>query len=157
MDLLIGYVGLSQGPQNPRGPSANCGTHRVNCRYMISLAIIRQNFASSFFIKFSLIHLIRFRVDNTGVLKRVSMNLSLRFRHGFVIMQQIKNGSISKYTTSVNTEDDATNFLRHSRRSRFCPSPLQYTIYKVLSFHRGLTLHLMHIGLVVCKEKIRFV
>jgi len=31
----IGYVGLSLGPQDPRGPPANCGTHRVSCRYCI--------------------------------------------------------------------------------------------------------------------------
>jgi len=31
-DLPIGYIGLSLGPQDPRGPPANCGTHRVNCR-----------------------------------------------------------------------------------------------------------------------------
>jgi len=30
-DLPIGLVGLSQEPQDPRGPPANCGTHRVNC------------------------------------------------------------------------------------------------------------------------------
>ena len=26
-DLPIGYVGLSLGPQDPRGPPTNCGTH----------------------------------------------------------------------------------------------------------------------------------
>jgi len=31
-DLPIGCVGLSLGPQDPRGPPANCGTHRVNWR-----------------------------------------------------------------------------------------------------------------------------
>ena len=29
-DLPIGYAGLSLGTQDPRGPPANCGTHRVN-------------------------------------------------------------------------------------------------------------------------------
>jgi len=43
-DLPIGYIDLSLGPHDPRGPLANCGRHRVNCRYMISSAIIRQNF-----------------------------------------------------------------------------------------------------------------
>jgi len=43
-DLAIGNIGLSIGPQDPRGPPANCGTHRVNCRYMISSTTIRQNF-----------------------------------------------------------------------------------------------------------------
>jgi len=43
-DLPIGYIGLSLGPQDTRGPPANCGTHRVNWRYMISSTIIRQNF-----------------------------------------------------------------------------------------------------------------
>jgi len=28
-DLSIGLVGLSLGPQDPRGPPANCGTYRV--------------------------------------------------------------------------------------------------------------------------------
>ena len=42
----------------------------------------------------------------------------------------------------LNTEDDATKFLRHSRQPRFCPSPLQYTIYKLLTFHLVLSLHL---------------
>jgi len=32
-DLPIGFKGLSLGPEDPRGPPANCGTHRVNCRY----------------------------------------------------------------------------------------------------------------------------
>jgi len=32
-DLPIGYIGLSLGPQDPRGPPTNCGTHRVNGRY----------------------------------------------------------------------------------------------------------------------------
>jgi len=43
-ELPIGYVGLSLGPQDPRGPPANCGTHIVDCRYMIRSTIIRQNF-----------------------------------------------------------------------------------------------------------------
>jgi len=30
LDLPIGYIGLSLGPQDPRGPPKNCGTHRVN-------------------------------------------------------------------------------------------------------------------------------
>ena len=30
-----GYVGVNLGPQDRRGPPANCGTHRVNCRYCI--------------------------------------------------------------------------------------------------------------------------
>jgi len=33
-------------PQDPRGPPANCGTHRVNWRYMISSRNIRQQFMS---------------------------------------------------------------------------------------------------------------
>jgi len=43
-DLPIGYIGLSLGPQDSRGPPANCGTYRVNYRHMISWTIIRQNF-----------------------------------------------------------------------------------------------------------------
>jgi len=35
-DLSIGYIGWSPGPQDPTGPPANYGTHRVNCRYKIS-------------------------------------------------------------------------------------------------------------------------
>jgi len=34
-DSPIGYIGLSLGPQDPSGPPTNCGTHRVNGRYMI--------------------------------------------------------------------------------------------------------------------------
>jgi len=34
-DLPIGYVGLSQGPQDPKSPPTNCGTHRFNWRYCI--------------------------------------------------------------------------------------------------------------------------
>jgi len=45
-DLPTGYVGLSIGPQDPRGPPANCGTHRVNWRYMISWINIRHQFMS---------------------------------------------------------------------------------------------------------------
>jgi len=43
-DLPIRCIGLSLGPQDPRGRPANCGTHRVNYRHMISSTIIRQNF-----------------------------------------------------------------------------------------------------------------
>jgi len=43
-DLLIRDIGLSLGPQDPRGPSANCGTHRVNGRYMIIYIRLRQKF-----------------------------------------------------------------------------------------------------------------
>ena len=43
-DLPRGYIALSLGPQDPRGPLAKCSTHRVNCRYMIRSTIIRQNF-----------------------------------------------------------------------------------------------------------------
>jgi len=66
--LPIGYVGLSLGPQDQdqRGPPVNCGTHKVNCLYMISSINIGQNFVSSLFMKLSFIHLIRFRVDNQG-------------------------------------------------------------------------------------------
>jgi len=42
-DLPIGYVGLSLGPQDPRGPPTNCGTRRGDFRYMISSTNIRQN------------------------------------------------------------------------------------------------------------------
>ena len=28
-NLPIGYIGFSLWPQDPRGPPANCGTHRV--------------------------------------------------------------------------------------------------------------------------------
>jgi len=45
-DLPMGYVGLRLGPQDPRGPPANCGMHRVNCRYMIGTMNIPQNFMS---------------------------------------------------------------------------------------------------------------
>jgi len=51
-DLPIRHIGLSLGlgPQDPRGPPANCGTHRVNCRYVISSTIIRQNFMLELFV-----------------------------------------------------------------------------------------------------------
>jgi len=38
-DLPIGY---SLGPQDPRGPPKNSGTHRVNGRYMIMEIKLRQ-------------------------------------------------------------------------------------------------------------------
>ena len=56
-------------------------------------------------------------------------------------MQQKKDRSKSKYTTSANTEDDATEFLLHSHQPQFCPPPLQYTIYQVLSSYHSLRLH----------------
>jgi len=34
-DLPIGYIGLSLGPQDPKGFPTSCDTHRVNGRYMI--------------------------------------------------------------------------------------------------------------------------
>ena len=45
-DLPIGYIGLSLGPQDPRGPPTNCGTHRVNGRYMIVSIKLREKFMS---------------------------------------------------------------------------------------------------------------
>jgi len=46
LDLPIGCVGLSLGPQDPRGPPANCDAHGVNCRSIISSTNIRQKFMS---------------------------------------------------------------------------------------------------------------
>jgi len=43
-DLPIGYISLSLGSQDPRGPPANCGNHSVNCRYMIISINNRQSF-----------------------------------------------------------------------------------------------------------------
>jgi len=74
--LPIGYVGLSLGLQDPRGIPANCGTHKVNCQYMMSSISTHQHFFL-FFIKFSVFHLIRFRFDKARVFQRVSMNLSM--------------------------------------------------------------------------------
>jgi len=45
-DLPIGYIGLSLGPQDPRGPPTNCDTHRVNDRYMTIQIKLRQKFMS---------------------------------------------------------------------------------------------------------------
>jgi len=46
-DLHIGYIGLTLGTQDPRGPSTNCGTRRVNGRYMIIQIKLRQKCMSS--------------------------------------------------------------------------------------------------------------
>jgi len=35
LDLPIGCISLSLGPQDPTGPPTYCGRHRVNGRYMI--------------------------------------------------------------------------------------------------------------------------
>jgi len=42
----MGYIGSNLGPQDPRGRPANCGTHRVNGRYMIIWIKLRQKFMS---------------------------------------------------------------------------------------------------------------
>jgi len=34
-DLPVGYIGLSLGPPDPKGPRTNCGTHRGNGQDMI--------------------------------------------------------------------------------------------------------------------------
>ena len=68
---------LSLGPQDPNGPSANYGTHKVNYRFVVCSINIHQNFVSSLFMKLSFIHLIRFRVDNARVFQRISMNLNM--------------------------------------------------------------------------------
>jgi len=41
-DLPISSIGLSLGPQEPRGRPTNCVTNKVNCRYLISSINIRQ-------------------------------------------------------------------------------------------------------------------
>jgi len=45
-DLPTGYIRLSLGPQGPRGTPTNCGTHRVNGRYMIIYIKLLQKFIS---------------------------------------------------------------------------------------------------------------
>jgi len=77
-DLPIG-IGLSLGlwPQDPRGPPANCGTHRVNCRYVNSSTVISQYFMLELFLKFSFFHVFRFRVDKARVFQRISINLNM--------------------------------------------------------------------------------
>jgi len=59
------------------GPPANCGTHRVNCRNVISSTIISQNFMLELFVKFIFFHVFRFRVDNARVFQRISINLNM--------------------------------------------------------------------------------
>jgi len=62
------YTLLSLGSQDPRGPPAKCGTHRVNRRYCVRSVRkinIRQRFMFSIFM-----HLIRLRVDNARVFQR---------------------------------------------------------------------------------------
>jgi len=41
-NIPIGYIGLSLGPQRSKGASKNCGTHRVNGRYVIIHIKLRQ-------------------------------------------------------------------------------------------------------------------
>jgi len=78
-DLPVGYVGLNLGPpQDQKGPPANCGTHRLNCRCMISSINIHQNFMSSLFIKLSFFHLIRFRFEGyVGLLAALTYNKNI--------------------------------------------------------------------------------
>jgi len=73
----MGFIGLSLGPQDPRGRPANCVTHRVDCWYMISWINVRKHSVSYLFMKFRFIHLLRFLDDNAWVFQRVSTNLNM--------------------------------------------------------------------------------
>jgi len=44
--FTLGYIGLSLGSQDRKGPPTNCGTHRVNARDMIIYIKLRQIFMS---------------------------------------------------------------------------------------------------------------
>jgi len=59
--MLVGYIGLSLGPQDPRGPPKNCGTRRVNGRYMIIYIKHRQKFMPRNLVLFN------FRGENARV------------------------------------------------------------------------------------------
>jgi len=48
--------------------SANRGVHRVNCRYKISSIHMSQQLMWLLFMKFSFIHLMRFRTGSAGIL-----------------------------------------------------------------------------------------
>jgi len=74
-DFPTGYASLSLGPQDPRGPPANCGMHRVNCRYCLLINSIHKHSSTNNSLIF--IHLIRFCVDNARVFQRVFMNLNM--------------------------------------------------------------------------------
>jgi len=44
--FTLGYIGLSLGSQDRKGPPTNCGTYRVNARDMIIYIKLRQIFMS---------------------------------------------------------------------------------------------------------------
>jgi len=69
-DLPVGYVGL---PRASRSKGAS-----IKLWYAQShLPVYDQHFMSKLVMKFSFIHLIRFRVDNTRVFQWVFMNLNM--------------------------------------------------------------------------------
>jgi len=75
LDLPIGYIGLSLGPQDPRGPPKNCGTHRVNA----GIWSFRLNFVKNVCLNYYSRNLVsfNFRGHHARVFQRVSMNLNM--------------------------------------------------------------------------------
>jgi len=71
-DLPKGYIGLSLGPQDPKGPPTNCGTHRVDG----GIWSFRLNFVKNVCLNYYSwnLALFNFRDDNARVFQRVSMN-----------------------------------------------------------------------------------
>ena len=101
-DLPIGY---SLGPQDPRGPPKNCGTHRVNGRYMIMeifdfVKNVCLNYYSRNLVSFN------FRGDNARVFQRVSMmGVSKESISKFLIGNRfhVKLRILSPYSNTVDS------------------------------------------------------
>ena len=74
-DLLIGYIGLSLGPQDPRGPPKTV----VRIESMAGIWSFRFNFVKHLCLNYYSRNLVlfNFRGDNASVFQRVSMNLNM--------------------------------------------------------------------------------
>jgi len=77
-DLPIGYL----GPQDPRGPPTNCGTHWVNGRYMINLKLDWTSSKIYVLIYSRNLVVFNFRGNHARVFQRVPMNLNMTVGQG---------------------------------------------------------------------------
>jgi len=73
------FCRLKPGASRSKGPAANYGKHRMNCRYMIDSIKYLSTIISKLFIRFSFFSSNLILFDNARVFQRVLMNFLNEF------------------------------------------------------------------------------